>query len=152
MNLFFISRKHTAVVWRRHTGTFRRPIWICGWRQQDHLGGPDRNWVYEFSNTTTKNLRTTYNVLIAGCLESVNSWVWGNVKPTSTWSDNSSQWKIWTTHCGLWKTLSNSYGDKITHGWSMCSSLLDPQSLRRPTFSSSFSNATSVLDLFFLLL
>jgi len=121
------------------------------WLKTRSFGGPDRNWMYEFSNTTTKNLQMTCNVLTVKCSESVHSWVQGNVKPTSTWSDNSSQWKIWITHCGLWRTLLNSNWDKITHGWSMCSSLLDLQSRRRPTFSSSFSNVTSVLDLFLLL-
>jgi len=57
-------------------------------------------------------------------------------------------WDVCTNHCGLWRTLSSGNEDEITHGWSMCCSLLAPQSQRRPT-SSSFS-VVSILDLLYL--
>jgi hypothetical protein len=55
--------------------------------------------------------------------------------------------KIWTTHCGIWRTLPSGNEDEITHGWSMCSSLLAPRS--RQWSTSSFS-AVYVLDLLYL--
>ena len=47
---------------------------------------------------------------------------WGDVRPTSIGLDNPSQWKIWTTHCGLWRTLSSGNEDEIINGLYMCPS------------------------------
>jgi hypothetical protein len=52
--------------------------------------------------------------------EHSNSRVWGDVGQTSTWSDDLSQWKIQTTHYGLWRTPSSGNGDEITDEWYMC--------------------------------
>jgi hypothetical protein len=49
----------------------------------------------------------------------------------------------------IMRTLPSGNGDEITHGWSMCSSLLAPQSWQQPSSSSS-SSAVSVLDLLYL--
>jgi len=123
------------------------------WLEVGLSGGLNRSQVYGLSYTTTKNLWTARSVSTVGFLiivsEHSNSWVRGDVRPTSTRSENPSYWKIWTTHCGLWRTLPSGNRDEITHGWSICSSLLSPRSQWRLTSSSS-SSATSVLDSLFL--
>jgi hypothetical protein len=39
----------------------------------DRSIGPNKNQVYELSNTTIKNLQTTHNAFTVGCLQSISS-------------------------------------------------------------------------------
>jgi hypothetical protein len=43
------------------------------WLEAGSFCGPDRNWLYGLSNTTTENLRTTRSALIVGCSQSIPS-------------------------------------------------------------------------------
>ena len=44
-------------------------LWMKAWS----FGGPDRNQVYWFSNTTTENLQTTRSISIVGSSQSISS-------------------------------------------------------------------------------
>jgi regulator of replication initiation timing len=43
------------------------------WMEVGSSGGPDKNWVYELSNTTADNLRSTRSVSTVGSSQSISS-------------------------------------------------------------------------------
>jgi hypothetical protein len=72
MIFIFISRRHITAGWGRDTGMildFDLNLQI----EAGSSSGPDRNQVYELSNTTAKNLRMARSVSIVGSSQSVSS-------------------------------------------------------------------------------
>jgi len=43
------------------------------WMEVGSSGGPDKNWVYRLSNTTTENLHSAHSVSTVGSSPSVSS-------------------------------------------------------------------------------
>jgi hypothetical protein len=132
LNLLFLSKIHIIAAWRRDTWTILQPIRIsiriCDWRHDRPMG------LIEFRCTKSLALRlgTCGRPVVFWPLDARNQFwalksrVHVDVRPTSTWSNGPSQWKIWTTYCGLWLLSVN--GDEITYRWSMCSFLLASRS------------------------
>jgi len=72
MIFIFISRRHITAGWGRDTGMildFDLNLQI----EAGSSSGPNRNQVYELSNTTAKNLRMARSVSIVGSSQSVSS-------------------------------------------------------------------------------
>jgi len=159
LNLLFLSNIHIIAAWRRDTWTILQPIWIsiriCDWRHDRPVG------LIEFRcmKSLALQLGTCGRLVVFWPLDARNQFralkskVHVDVRPTSTGSNGPSQWKIWTTYCGLWRTPLSVNGDEITYRWSMCSFLLASRSWWQPTSSSSSSSSSSaafILDLLYL--